>query len=90
MDKPTHALIAELGELETTLHQKDFLLTWLESDAHLRAVLLAAEILEDLYRQNVSTRVFTSGLAVSNFRDNSTRTRFSFASAASLLGLHRN
>ncbi len=87
MDKPTHALIAELGELKTTLHQKDFLLTWLESDAHLRAVLLAAEILEDLYRQNVSTRVFTSGLAVSNFRDNSTRTRFSFASAASLLGL---
>ena len=87
MDKPTQALIADLGELKTTLHQKDFLLTWLESDAHLRAVLLAAEILEDLYRQNISTRVFTSGLAVSNFRDNSTRTRFSFASASALLGL---
>jgi len=28
-----------------------------------------------------------SGLAVSNFRDNSTRTRFSFASASNLLGL---
>ena len=87
MQKPTKALIAELGQLETTLHQRDFLLTWLESDAHLRAVLLAARILEDLYRQNVSVRVFTSGLAVSNFRDHSTRTRFSFASAASLLGL---
>ncbi len=85
--KPTQALVAELGQLEIALHQKDFLLTWLESDAHLRAVLLAAQILEDLYRQNVSTRVFTSGLAVSNFRDNSTRTRFSFASAATLLGL---
>jgi knotted carbamoyltransferase YgeW len=35
----------------------------------------------------VGTRVFDSGLAVSQFRDNSTRTRFSFASAADLLGL---
>jgi knotted carbamoyltransferase YgeW len=31
--------------------------------------------------------VFDSGLAVSNFRDKSTRTRFSFASATNLLGL---
>ncbi len=40
-----------------------------------------------MYRANISTRVFQGGLAVSNFRDKSTRTRFSFASAASLLGL---
>ncbi|MBN2757065.1 MAG: knotted carbamoyltransferase YgeW, partial [Bacteroidales bacterium] len=32
-------------------------------------------------------KVFDSGLAVSIFRDNSTRTRFSYASAANLLGL---
>jgi knotted carbamoyltransferase YgeW len=87
MDTATQALIAQLGDTRTTLFEKDFLLTWRESDAHLRAVLLAAEILEQLHRQNASARVFTSGLAVSNFRDNSTRTRFSFASAASLLGL---
>jgi knotted carbamoyltransferase YgeW len=87
MDTATQALIAQLGDTRTTLYEKDFLLTWRESDAHLRAVLLAADILEQLHRQNVSARVFTSGLAVSNFRDNSTRTRFSFASAASLLGL---
>ena len=31
--------------------------------------------------------MFNGGIAVSNFRDQSTRTRFSFASAASLLGL---
>ena len=37
--------------------------------------------------QNISARVFDSGLAVSIFRDNSTRTRFSFASACNLLGL---
>jgi knotted carbamoyltransferase YgeW len=36
---------------------------------------------------NYSTRLFDSGLAISNFRDNSTRTRFSFASAANMLGL---
>ncbi len=40
-----------------------------------------------MYRANISTRMFQGGLAVSNFRDKSTRTRFSFASAASLLGL---
>jgi len=80
-------LVGELGDLSTTLYQKDFLLTWLQSDADLKAVLTAAELLEELYRRGVSTRVFDSGLAVSNFRDKSTRTRFSFASAASLLGL---
>jgi hypothetical protein len=47
----------------------------------------AAALLREMYAQNISTRVFDSGLAVSNFRDNSTRTRFSFASAANLLGL---
>jgi knotted carbamoyltransferase YgeW len=50
-------------------------------------VLLTAEILEDLHRANLDARVFKNGLAVSIFRDNSTRTRFSFASAASMLGL---
>jgi knotted carbamoyltransferase YgeW len=80
-------LIGSLGKLKTDLYQKDFLLTWLQSEADLKAVLLTAEILEEMYRANVSTRVFDSGLAVSNFRDKSTRTRFSYASAASLLGL---
>ena len=36
---------------------------------------------------NISTKVFESGLGISMFRDNSTRTRFSFASACNLLGL---
>jgi len=46
-----------------------------------------AEALEYCYRANISTRVFDGGLAISNFRDKSTRTRFSFASAGSMLGL---
>ena len=80
-------LIAQLESNPTGLYGKDFLLTWKQTERDLRAVLLAADTLEHLYRANVSSRVFTSGLAVSNFRDKSTRTRFSFASAASLLGL---
>jgi knotted carbamoyltransferase YgeW len=46
-----------------------------------------AEILRGMRENNISSRVFDSGLAISLFRDNSTRTRFSFASAANLLGL---
>ena len=38
-------------------------------------------------RAQQSTRIFDSGLGISIFRDNSTRTRFSFASACNLLGL---
>ena len=38
-------------------------------------------------KTNISTKVFESGLGISLFRDNSTRTRFSFASACNLLGL---
>lgn len=83
----TRPLLEQLDGLKTGLHQKDFLLTCEQSGDELRAVLLIAEVLEEMWRANVSTRVFNSGLAVSNFRDKSTRTRFSFASAASLLGL---
>jgi len=70
-----------------SLHNRDCLATWDCAVNDLTAVLLAAEVLEQLYRANISCRVFESGLAVSLFRDQSTRTRFSFAGAASLLGL---
>lgn len=81
------ACLAQVDQLDTKLYGKDFLLTWEQSPAHLNAVLLLADALEEMYRANVATRVFDGGLAISNFRDKSTRTRFSFASAASLLGL---
>src|ERR1700733_9275121 len=80
-------LSGQIDGLSTRLYQGDFLLTWKKSTDELKAVLLAAEALEALYHDNISCRVFDGGLAVSNFRDQSTRTRFSFASAASLLGL---
>jgi knotted carbamoyltransferase YgeW len=80
-------LAAEIDALSTRLYQGDFLLSWERTQEELRAVLLAAEALEELYKANISARVFSGGIAVSNFRDQSTRTRFSFASASSLLGL---
>jgi len=51
------------------------------------AILEVADILKTFRSMNISPRVFDSGLGVSIFRDNSTRTRFSFASACNLLGL---
>lgn len=79
--------LAELSGLSTKFYNNNFLLTWQRTDEELRAVLTLAEILKELYSQNISLKVFQSGLAVSNFRDQSTRTRFSFASATNLLGL---
>lgn len=79
--------VEQLQAVGASLHNRDCLATWDCAVNDLTAVLLAAEVLEQLYRANISCRVFESGLAVSLFRDQSTRTRFSFASAASLLGL---
>jgi len=69
------------------LFQKDFLLTWDKSRDDLEALLEIAAILRALRTENISCRQWDSGLAISQFRDNSTRTRFSFASACNLLGL---
>jgi knotted carbamoyltransferase YgeW len=79
--------IEELGKVKSDLFGKDFLLTWEKSEKDLRIILEVAAILKEMRVQNISPRVFDSGLAISNFRDNSTRTRFSFASASNLLGL---
>lgn len=70
------------------LYGKDFLLTWEKSVDELKQILYVAEILKNFRSNNISPRCFDSGLAVSQFRDKSTRTRFSFASAANLLGLN--
>lgn len=79
--------IETLDQLKSNLYQKDFLLTWEKSENDLKAILEIAELLKQLRKENISPRIFDSGLAVSIFRDNSTRTRFSYASAANLLGL---
>ena len=80
--------IRQLAQLDSTgMYLDDFLLTWDRTDDEIAAVYKVVEILMELRKNNISSRVFDSGLAVSLFRDNSTRTRFSFSSAANLLGL---
>jgi len=69
------------------MYNNDFLLTWDKTDDEIEAVFTVADALRFLRENNTSAKIFDSGLAVSLFRDNSTRTRFSFASAANLLGL---
>ena len=80
-------ILKEIKALNADLYHKDFFLTWDKSVDELKLILKTAQILKSLHSRKVSCRVFDSGLAISNFRDNSTRTRFSFASAANLLGL---
>lgn len=69
------------------MYNNDFLLTWEKSTDELEAVFTLADALRYMRENNISTKVFESGLGISIFRDNSTRTRFSFASACNLLGL---
>ncbi len=69
------------------MYEGDFFLTWEKTRDELDAVLTVADALRHLRERNISTKIFDSGLGISLFRDNSTRTRFSFASACNLLGL---
>lgn len=80
--------IKELGRVDCRrMAGNDFLLTWEKTDDEISATFLVAEILRGMRECNVSPRIFDSGLGISIFRDNSTRTRFSFASACNMLGL---
>lgn len=81
-------LIQNLKKLDyKNMYNNDFFLTWEKTDEELKAVFTVADILREMRENNISPRIFDSGLAISLFRDNSTRTRFSFASACNLLGL---
>ena len=76
----------ELARHLDTLHinnmyKNDFYWTWDKTDDEIDAIFTVADALRDLRERNKSTRIFDSGLGISLFRDNSTRTRFSFASA---------
>jgi knotted carbamoyltransferase YgeW len=69
------------------MFNNDFFLTWEKSYDEILATYTVADALRWLRENNISTRIFDSGLGISLFRDNSTRTRFSFGSACNLLGL---
>lgn len=83
--------LAALAKLNfRNLYHDDFLLTWEKTEDEIRALVEVAECLKELHRLGKSTRIFDTGLALSIFRDQSTRTRYSFASAANMLGLGLN
>jgi knotted carbamoyltransferase YgeW len=86
--KTLNDYIEKLNKLNfKDMYNNDFLLTWEKSDDELEALFTVADALRFMRENNISTKVFESGLGISIFRDNSTRTRFSFASACNLLGL---
>ncbi len=81
-------LIRSLARLNTKkMYNNDFFLTWDKSDDELAGTFAVAEILRAMRERNISPKVFESGLGISLFRDQSTRTRFSYASACNMLGL---
>lgn len=88
MNKNFNELLQKLKKLDyKDLYHNDFLLTWDKTQDELEAIFTVAETLRYLRENNISAKIFDSGLGISVFRDNSTRTRFSFASACNLLGL---
>jgi len=82
------ALVDELRKKKIDMCDKDWLITWEKSRDEIEATFTVAQALREMRAANISTKLWESGIAVSNFRDNSTRTRFSYASASDLLGLY--
>ena len=88
MDKTLQTYIDKLNALNfKEMYENDFFLTWEKTPEELEAVFTVADALRYMRENNISTKIFESGLGISLFRDNSTRPRFSFASACNLLGL---
>ena len=88
MEKNLQYYFDQLNALDfKNMYENDFFFTWNKTDDELKAVWLLADALRYMRQNNISTKVFESGLGISVFRDNSTRTRFSFASACNFLGL---
>ena len=88
MDKTLQMYVDKLNKLNfKEMYEGDFFLTWEKTDEEIEAVFTVADALRYMRENNISTKIFDSGLGISLFRDNSTRTRFSFASACNLLGL---
>lgn len=76
-----------INKFDLSGYGSDFLRTWDKSVDHLRATLAVAQTLRDWHAKGISPKVFASGLAVSIFRDKSTRTKYSYSAAANFLGL---
>eukprot|EP01029_Cantina_marsupialis_P029558 TRINITY_DN781840_c0_g1_i1.p1 TRINITY_DN781840_c0_g1~~TRINITY_DN781840_c0_g1_i1.p1 ORF type:complete len:420 (+),score=94.86 TRINITY_DN781840_c0_g1_i1:25-1260(+) len=80
-------LVQIIKEHGGNIYNGDFLRTWDQDEDTLSALTATAMLLKRLYVSGRECNIFNRGLGVSIFRDNSTRTRFSYASAVSLMGL---
>ena len=49
------------------MYNDDFLLTWEKSEDELKAVFTVAEALRELRKNNISSKIFDSGLGISLF-----------------------
>lgn len=92
---PSQALLASLRAKVEVIEQrpmdcynKDFLCTWDHTLESLVNLVGVADLLQQMVHGGLCTRVFTSGLAISNFCSPCDPARLALASAASLLGLH--
>ena len=65
--KTVNELIKDINSLTSHLHEKDFLLTWEQTPDELKQVLDVAAALKALRAENISTKVFNSGLGISVF-----------------------
>ncbi len=83
-----NTLVAGLKKLKLAKYGKDFLRTWDKTEDEIRATAIVAELVRNMYYAGISPKVFENEIAVSIFRDNSTRTKYSFASATNILGLN--
>ncbi len=80
-------LFEKIMDFKFDNYGSNFLLTKDKSFDHIQVTILLANWLKLIHQNHKSFRVFDNGLAISIFRDNSTRTRFSYSSAAHALGL---
>ncbi|MBD3362866.1 knotted carbamoyltransferase YgeW [Candidatus Dojkabacteria bacterium] len=80
-------LLKQLQKYDLKNYGYDFLRTWDKDEDSILATLDVIKLVKTLYSNNISPKVFDSGIAISIFKDNSTRTRYSYASSTNLLGL---
>lgn len=78
--------IDEISQV-SSLYGQDFFLSWEKSGSDIRSIFSIADILKSMRRNNISPRVFDSGIAAALIKNHSVQTRFTYASAANLLGL---
>ncbi len=82
-------LYKKIEEMSTlnSLHGQDFLLSWNKSGSDMRTLVTIAEVLKRIYAENISLRVFDTGVAAALLKNSSLQTRLSYSFAASMLGL---